>query len=114
MKKLILLITIASLSFSDGKISGVTYFTYNDNFNIERTYFTYKTAISDVLSFKFQTDVGQAGDDRWSAYLKKAQLDWKCPNGIKVSMGMIGMNMFNVQEKTWGYRFISKSDMEVK
>ena len=31
---------------------------------------------------------------------------------MKISMGMIGMNMFNVQEKTWGYRFLRKSAMD--
>ncbi|PPR76983.1 MAG: hypothetical protein CFH06_01531, partial [Alphaproteobacteria bacterium MarineAlpha3_Bin5] len=36
---------------------------------------------------------------RWTAYLKKAQLDWKVNDGMKISMGMIGMNMFNIQEK---------------
>ena len=125
MKKLVLLITIASLSFSDGKISGVTYFGYEDNFSLSRVYFTYKKSISDDLSFKFQTDVGRIddselaseeevdNDNRWMAFLKKAQLDWKVANQTKISMGMIGMNMLNVQEKTWGYRFLRKSAMDL-
>lgn len=125
MKKIILLITIASLSFSDGKISGVSYFGYEDNFTLSRVYFTYKKSISDDLSFKFQTDVGKIddassdgqdgdvdNDNRWMAFLKKAHIDWKVADKAKISMGMIGMNMFNVQEKTWGYRFLRKSAMD--
>ena len=115
MKKILLLITIASLSFSDGKLSGVMYFGYEDNFSLSRVYFTYKKSVSDDVSFKFQTDVGQVGtDDRWTAYLKKAHLNWKVADKTKISMGMIGMNMFNVQEKTWGHRFLAKSAMDGK
>ena len=44
-------------------------------------------------------------------YLKKAQLDWKSPAG-KITLGMQGMNVFNVTEKTWGFRFIEKSPMD--
>ncbi len=113
MKKITLLMILTSFFFSEGNLSGVTYFTYDDNFSLTRTYFTYKKAVSDDVSFKFQTDVGQVGsDDRWTAYLKKAQLDWEIGNGLKISMGMIGMNMFNVQEKTWGNRFVEKSAMD--
>ena len=97
-------------------ISGVSYFNYSsrDGFGLSRTYFTYKKDISDELSFKFQTDVGAVGDDdRWTAYLKKAQLDWTIDEGMKISMGLIGMNMFNVQEKTWGNRFVSKTAIDI-
>ena len=115
MKKIVLLLTISTLVFSEGKFSGVMYFDYEDSFNISRVYFTYKKIVSDDVSFKFQTDVGQVADDnRWTAYLKKAQLYWKASNDTRVSMGMIGMNMFNVQEKTWGYRFLAKSAMDGK
>ena len=124
MKKIqlaIITFCFASLSFCD--VSGVAYFNYSgdDGFGLSRTYFTYKSQISEELSFKFQTDVGQSKDDsngdveddRWWGFLKKAQLDWNVGNGMKVSMGLIGMNMFNVQEKTWGNRFISKSALDL-
>jgi len=112
-----LIIFVSSLAFimSDG-ISGVAYFTYDDNFSISRTYFTYKKTVSDDLSFKFQTDIGALKDNddtRYTAYVKKAHFDWRLNGGVKMSMGMIGMNMFNVQEKTWGYRFITKSAMDL-
>ena len=121
-KKLLTLFLTLSLSYAG--ISGVAYFEYNDNFSLSRTYFTYKTDISDELSFKFQTDVGEIddaltsggedvdNDNRWMGFLKKAQLDWKVDSNMKISMGMIGMNMLNIQEKTWGHRFLYKSSMD--
>ena len=121
-KKLLTLFLTLSLSYAG--ISGVAYFEYNDNFSLSRTYFTYKTDISDELSFKFQTDVGEIddaltsggedvdNDNRWMGFLKKAQLDWKVDSNMKISMGMIGMNMLNIQEKSWGHRFLYKSSMD--
>ena len=124
MKNYILTLLL-TFSLSYANISGVAYFEYEDSFALSRTYFTYKTDISDELSFKFQTDVGAIdnaetsvggedvdNDDRWTAFLKKAQLDWKVNPNMKISMGMIGMNMLNVQEKTWGNRFLYKSAMD--
>ena len=112
MKIIILMFTGITLLFSNN-ISGVAYFEFEDSFSLSRTYFTYKTEVSDELSFKFQTDVSKVGDDnRWTGFLKKAQLDWKCDSNMKISMGMIGLNMLNIQEKTWGNRFVSKSAMD--
>jgi len=122
MKLILFIIVSIGIMFSND-ISGVAYFNYSEDsgFGLSRTYFTYKSEISDELSFKFQTDIGQlseseedlAEDYRWTAYLKKAQLDWKVNDGMKISMGMIGMNMFNVQENTWGNRFVAKSAMDI-
>ena len=114
MKKIFLLaVSISSFIYCEG-LSGVSYFQYSeDAFSLSRTYLTYKSSISDELSFKFQTDVGRVGEDyRFTAFLKKAQLDWSVSDCMKISMGLIGMNMFNVQEKTWGNRFIAKSAMD--
>ena len=157
MKNYILTLLL-TFSLSYANISGVAYFEYEDSFALSRTYFTYKTDISDELSFKFQTDVGKIddvntqatgfcsdgtsedqetceaitnicdgssacfwtyaqdvdvdNDNRWMGFLKKAQLDWRVNPNMKISMGMIGMNMLNVQEKTWGNRFLYKSAMD--
>ena len=114
MKLTIIMFCFSSLVLGD--ISGVSYFSFSeDGFELKRTYFTYKSQISEDLSFKFQTDIGSNSpvDNRWIVYLKKAQLDWKVNDGMKMSMGMIGMNMFNIQEKTWGNRFLSKSALDL-
>ena len=89
------MILILSISFTD-EFSWLSYFGYSEDggFELTRTYLTYDKEVSDVLSFKLQTDVGQISDDRWDVYLKKAQLDWVLDNGYKLSMGLIGNNMF--------------------
>tara|TARA_Y100000814_G_scaffold94829_1_gene65412 strand:- start:3319 stop:4266 length:948 start_codon:yes stop_codon:yes gene_type:complete len=121
----------------EGKISGTGFFNYTSDltdgvsgsdkssFGFDRVYFTYKNSVSDNISFKFQTDVGRfdfvdedddgnaivGGKSHLFAYIKKAQLDWKTPIS-KITLGMQGMNVFNVTEKTWGFRFIEKSPMD--
>ena len=54
-------------------------------------------------------DVGRHADDRLTTFLKNAYVDYKCENGDKLSLGLIGTNSYGVQEKNWGYRFIEKS-----
>ena len=121
MKKMLCVLFMFSAIMAEGKISGVSYFNYecdltenatNDaGFSFTRTYLTYKNDISDELSFKFQSDINYKTSPV-NLYLKKAQLDWKSPFG-KITLGMQGMNMFNVIEKTWGFRFIEKSPMDL-
>jgi len=131
----ILLSLLLTVIYAQGTFSGVTYFDYtydlskdainDDGFGLKRVYFTYKQDLSENISYKFQTDVGQLEvvaldeDDQldgtkktqFVAYLKKAQLDWKTSYG-KLIFGMQGMNIFNVTEKTWGFRFLQKSAMD--
>ena len=135
MKKILLLPLLLITIYAQGNFSGVTYFDYsydltndttmNNSFGLNRVYFTYQQELSENLSYKFQTDVGQIEianlDDeeqldgtkktQFVAYLKKAQLDWKTLYG-KLTFGMQGMNIFNVTEKTWGFRFLEKSAMD--
>ena len=137
MKK-ILLSLLLTVIYAQGTFSGVTYFDYtydlsedainDDGFGLKRVYFTYQETLSENISYKFQTDVGQLKIDdvsveddgnvsvstdktQFVAYLKKAQLDWKTSFG-KLTFGMQGMNVFNVTEKTWGFRFLQKSPMD--
>ena len=131
MKYLIILLTYISISIAaDGKIGGVTYFNYTNAeeksaFNFQRQYFSYGIDISDEVKFKVVFDVGRTDvgtvlmkdgdykseDTRLVAFLKKAQIDYRTSYG-KISMGLIGMNTYNIQEKNWGYRFIEKSAMD--
>jgi hypothetical protein len=122
MKYLIILLTYISISIAaDGKISGVTYFNYTNAeeksaFNFQRQYFSYGVNVSDNVSFKVVFDVGRTNkveeeDERLVTFLKKAQIDYKTSYG-KLSLGIIGMNTYNIQEKNWGYRFIEKSAID--
>ena len=137
MKRVLCIMLLSSLLIGEGKISGTGFFNYTSDlidgvsgsdkssFGFDRVYFTYKNSVSDNISFKFQTDVGRfdfvdedddgnaivGGKSHLFAYIKKAQLDWKTPIS-KITLGMQGMNVFNVTEKTWGFRFIEKSPMD--
>ena len=131
MKYLIILLTYISISIaSEGKISGVTYFDYTNSkeksaFVLKRQYFSYGIDISDEVKFRVVFDVGRTDvgtvlrkdggekseDTRLVAFLKKAQIDHRTSYG-KISMGLIGMNTYNIQEKNWGYRFIEKSAID--
>ena len=135
MKYLIILLTYISISIAaEGKIGGVTYFNYTNAeeksaFNFQRQYFSYGVNVSDDVSFKVIFDVGPTNkgdvvylnkegvleniseDTRLVAFLKKAQIDHRTSYG-KISMGLIGMNTYNIQEKNWGYRFIEKSAID--
>jgi len=128
MKK-ILLSLLLTIIYTQGTFSGLTYFDYtydltedaenDDGFGLKRVYFTYKQDLSENISYKFQTDVGQLEvsglegikKTQFVAYLKKAQLDWETLHG-KFTFGMQGMNIFNVTEKTWGFRFLQKSAID--
>ncbi|RMD51363.1 MAG: hypothetical protein D6830_00525 [Ignavibacteria bacterium] len=127
MKKLsavlvVLLLTAGSM-FAQGKVSGKTYFDYTYNpdgtptnsFEIHRVYIGYSANLSDNISYKVTTDVGRVNngkDNRLAAYLKYAQLKWKTQYGSFV-FGLQGLNIFNVQEYNWGYRFVEKSAMDL-
>ena len=131
MRKILFVFLALSIILSQGKISGIGFYNYSHNlsdehsFSFDRIYLTYKNNISDDISFKFQTDVGRVNlveeEDNGSivfgnksnlfTYIKKAQLDWKLSFG-KIILGMQGMNIFNVTEKNWGFRFIEKSPMD--
>ena len=118
MKNLIILLTCISVSMAvDGKIGGITYFDYSKTddesaFNFNRQYFSYAVDMSDDIKFKVIFDVGRsATDSRLNTYLKKAQINYKT-SYANISLGLIGMNTYGVQEKNWGYRFIEQSAID--
>ncbi len=119
---LLLFALVGGLAAQNGKISGKTYFDYTFNmsknaesansFEIHRVYFGYEKQLTDNLKFKFTTDVGRMkADDRLTAYLKYTYVDWKTGYGHML-FGLQSMNIFNIQEHNWGYRFIEKSPMD--
>ncbi len=114
---------LSSAIFAQGKISSKVYFNYSYNsdssptnsFDIHRAYLTYSNKISKGISFKITTDIGRFNtgkDNRLSLYLKNAFVGWETGIG-KFVFGLQGMNMFNVEEKNWGYRFVEKTPMDL-
>lgn len=107
------------------KLSGVVYFDYTNNngndaevsneFELRRVYFTYEKKLTSDMKYKFQMDAGRLKHDEDNgkifAYIKKANISWHAAVG-DITIGIQGMNVFSVQEKTWGYRFIEKSPMD--
>ncbi|MGZ2368646.1 outer membrane beta-barrel protein [Ancylomarina sp. YFZ004] len=103
-----------------GKVNGKVFFNYSYNmtdgedkesgFEIKRAYFGYDYNITKGLKASITLDVGKnEGGSDYTAYLKKAQLEWKASSSVKVALGMIGTIQFKEQEKFWGYRYIMKS-----
>jgi hypothetical protein len=115
-----LLVIISSLLAGDGKVGGLAFFNYRydgaddaalkQSFGLTRVYFSYEKELSEGLQYKFQTDIDY-GHSPMNLYLKNAKVDWKGGFG-KLTFGLQGMNVFNIQEKTWGRRFIEKSAMD--
>lgn len=111
------LVLTTLLSAGEFKINGDTHFNYNfedaenNAFHISRAYLSIQKKVSNEISYKFQADVGSGGATDYTIYLKNAKLDWKTSFG-KLTFGLQGMNMFKIQEDTWGYRFIEKSVMD--
>ena len=122
---LLILASTATLLFAQNNtnVSGLVFYQYaisdggskSGEFEINRAYLTVSRNLSDELSVKFQTDVGRMKNDPSNphlfVYLKNAKVDYKVGQGI-LTLGLQGMNMFSVQEKSWDYRHIEKSAMD--
>ena len=117
MKKLITILVSLTIMIGQNKVGGLTYFDFTQNedesgFNFKRQYISVAGSSGKDMKYKVVMDVGRYGDDnRLTAFLKKAQADYTTNYG-KISLGLIGMNTYGVQEKNWGYRFISKSAID--
>ena len=114
MIKQLIMLMLFSFCYMQGTFGGYAIFDYenesgNARFDLKRAYLSYSNNISDDLFFKIRYDVGRHADNRLTTFLKNAYVDYKCDNGDKLSMGLIGTNSYGVQEKNWGYRFIEKS-----
>lgn len=66
---------------------------------------------SDNDTLSYQTNSLSGSDEGLFAYVKNACVDWSTDWG-KWTFGMQGMNLFNVQENTFGNRFVSKPLMD--
>lgn len=118
-------VALSANAIAQEKLSGVVYFDYTNNngndtavpseFELRRVYFTFEKNLTSDMKYKFQMDAGRLkGEEKNGkifAYIKKAYISWHAAVG-DISIGIQGMNVFSVQENTWGYRFIEKSPMD--
>jgi len=115
---ILLLLVIAGTAYTKSMVGGDAFFHYqyedsgDNEFLFKRAYLTVSNKVNDNVSYKFQADIGSGGPTAYSLYLKNANIALTTDFG-KLTLGMQGMNMFKVQENTWGYRFISKMPMDL-
>lgn len=83
----------------------------NPAFELSRSYFGYVYNFSPNFSSKVVFDVANSGGltpSAFTAFVKNAYVEYG-DKFIKVNMGMVGTNMFSLQESTWGKRYLLKS-----
>jgi hypothetical protein len=56
--------------------------------------------------------MGYKEDGKNYLFLKNALVKWEFGNGNLI-IGLQGMNVFNISEKTWGHRFIEKTPIDL-
>ena len=83
----------------------------NNAFEITRAYFGYGYNFSQDFSGKIVFDIANTKDlspSAFTAFLKNAYAEYS--HGIlKADFGLVGENMFDLQESVWGKRYIYKS-----
>lgn len=80
-------------------------------FQLDRSYLGYQYRLTDGLTIKAVTDIGQSkniDDYHRFVYIKNAELCWKTGNWT-LNGGLISTTAFNVQEKFWSYRYIMRT-----
>jgi len=89
--------------------------TRDGSFDLSRAYFIMTDKPAENLAYKLQLDAGRSGSDTadqaLEVYIKTACVDWSTGWG-RWTFGMQGMNLFNVQENTFGNRFLTKPVMD--
>lgn|SRR5574344_953329 len=83
----------------------------NPAFEISRAYFGYVYNFSPNFSTKVLLDVSNKDGlqpSSYTAYIKNAFGEYS-KDGLKIDFGMIGTNIFNLQESLWGKRYLLKS-----
>ena len=83
----------------------------NTGFELERAYLGYQHNFSPNVSAKVVVDMGKSSDVsdlNRLVYLKNAVVTWRKGN-FTLNAGLTGMQLFDVQEKGWGHRYLMKS-----
>ncbi|MCK9167752.1 MAG: hypothetical protein M0O94_04265 [Bacteroidales bacterium] len=88
--------------------------SYKTAFEVKRAYLGYESQLSPRFYTRVTLDIGSPNDQsqyallRRYAYFKYAYLEYKWKR-LTVNFGIIPIYHFNIQEKTWGHRYIYKS-----
>lgn len=83
-----------------------------NEFSFDRVYLTYEKTLSPKVNIILTTDAAAPKQGAgWQVFQKQAYLQLATGVG-NIRIGLQGLNMFNVSEKTWGYRFLAKTTMD--
>ncbi|MBL7961842.1 hypothetical protein JNL27_16540 [bacterium] len=87
--------------------------TKSGAFQLRRIYLNYEHAISETFHAQFLLEGNDGvtdGKDRYSVFIKLANLEWKniLPDQ-NLAVGIIGTPTWVVSEKVWGYRSVEKT-----
>jgi hypothetical protein len=109
---------------SNGRVYGKLYSNFHASFiesredqsafEVQRAYLGYKHNLDAHFNLNLLLDIGSPEQNspydllKRYAYFKKAELSYQ-HNDLSINFGLIGMNLFNLQEKYWGYRYLYKS-----
>jgi len=99
-------------------LSGRIYtdYTYNfsnnfNGFNVNRVYLGYEGQLTNSIDYVVTSDVEVGGSSSSSRlFMKYAYGRWKSNCG-RFTIGMLPLNAFDVQKKTWGLRYLYKTVM---
>ncbi len=127
----ILFLIILLVKAENGKFSGYMFGDYfyilsnhnegfekNNGFWLRRLYFTYDQKLSDAFSFRLRLEMatpdGLIKDaDKATPFLKDAYLKWKTGRQ-QVLIGISSTPTWGVIEKTWGYRSVEKTPLDLQ
>ena len=94
--------------------TGYFYNTHsNDNaFYIDRIYLGYEGALSSSVNFQVTSDVASPDStDSYELMMKYAYVDWLQGDNASMKLGIIPMTAYDVQKRTWGFRYLRKTVM---
>ena len=115
--------------YERGKLSGLVYADYayfvqshdptfdgKSVFWLRRIYFTYDQDLVEPWSFRVRLEANSPGDFSSSAtltpFFKDAYLQWM-HGATRVQFGLLQTPSFDLQERTWGYRALEKTVMDL-
>jgi opacity protein-like surface antigen len=105
-----------------GSAIGTIFFNYGydftddvetrSSFSLDRAYLGYKYNFSQNLNARVIFDVGYS-NGAFTAFAKNAFIEWGVAPYLKLTAGLIPIKHFELQEKAWGYRYITKPSADM-
>lgn len=80
-----------------------------------RIYFTYNNKLSDTVKMRFRIEMNspQHESTTLNPFVKDAWIDFKLSDGMNLKAGILDPPIFTHLEKTWGYRSLEKTPIDL-